>query len=380
MQRSIHLRVRGAVPLLLLAAFVSSACAPDATRDAVHVGMIEGRVGNVLERYVDRLIGHAEDTNARLVLIEVDTPGGEAGAMKQIVGRIERSTVPVVTWVGPPGAQAVSAGTFIVMAGHIAVMAPGTSMGAASPILATGQDLPETLGKKVEEDTVAFARGVAELHDRNPDWAEAAVRDAASASPAQALELGIVDLVEPTRESLLNAIHGREVRYLGGTVSTIDVAGAAFVMNPMNRYERVLGFIANPIVVGILLLIGLAGIVVEFISPGLLAPGTVGVLALLLSFMGAGALLPSEAALALLLLGAALVAVEFVVPGGVLGAVGAAALLMALGIWTGQASTAVSATQVALTLLVIVIVVGGAAAFWMRRYSSTTSESGTRLT
>jgi membrane-bound serine protease (ClpP class) len=180
--------VRKALPLVLVAVLISTACAPAGTRDAIHVGTVEGTVGNVLDRYVDRLIDTAENNDARLVVIEVDTPGGEAGAMKRIVGRIERSTVPIVTWIGPPGAQAVSAGTFIVMAGHVAAMAPGTSIGAASPVLSTGQDLPDTLGRKVEEDTVAFARGVAELHGRNPDWAEAAVRDAASASPAQALE------------------------------------------------------------------------------------------------------------------------------------------------------------------------------------------------
>jgi membrane-bound serine protease (ClpP class) len=151
-------------------------------------------------------------------------------------------------------------------------------------------------------------------------------------------------------------------------------------MNPMNRYERVLGIVANPVVVAILLLVGIAGILVEFISPGLLVPGTVGVLSLLLSFMGAGALLPSEAALALLLLGGILVAVEFFIPGGVLGVVGAAALLMALGIWMGQASTAVSAGRAALIAIVVLLLIGTGAALWMRRYFSTTSESGSRQT
>jgi membrane-bound serine protease (ClpP class) len=379
-----RIRFPSRLPFTLLALAVlgvaAVACAPASTPGAIHVARADGAVDNVMERYVDRVISHAESTNARLVVIEVDTPGGLIGSMKRVAGRIERARVPVVTWVGPPGSQAVSAGTFIVLSGHIAAMAPGTSIGAASPVLGTGEDLPETLGRKVEEDTVAFARGVAELHDRNPDWAEAAVRDAASASPSQALELGIIDLVSPTLESLVNSVEGWEVRYLGGGTSTVSVSGAPFLENGMNGYERLLKIVANPAVVGILLLIALAGIAIEFFSPGLLLPGTAGVLAMVLAFLGAGALLPTEAALLLLVLGIALITAEFFVPGGILGLVGAAALLMAFGIWVGQASTAVSWERALMTTLVIVIVLGAAAGFWVRRYVAQTSESGTRLT
>ena len=374
--------VRRSVALIAAALLALSvlACAPAETRGAIHVAEVEGAVGSVLSRYVDRVIDHAEDKDARLVLLIVDTPGGEAGAMKRIVGRIERARVPVITWVGPPGAQAVSAGTFIVMAGHVAAMAPGTSIGAASPVLVTGADLPDTLGRKVEEDTVAFARGVAELHDRNPDWAEAAVRDAAAASPQQALELGVVDLVAPTLESLLAAAEGRPVTLLGGVDSIISVAGAPFVENPITGFERFLKVVSSPAVVSILILLGLLGVAIEFFSPGLLLPGTVGVLALIVGFLGAGTLLPAEAAVVLLALALVLLVAEIFVPGGILGLVGTMALLMALGIWAGQVATAVTGLQAFLLILATLIVVVAGAAFALRRYVAGTSETGTRLT
>lgn len=355
-------------------------CAPEDTRDAVHVAEVRGTVDTLLDRYVDRVIDHAEDTDARLVVLIVDTPGGELGAMKRIVGRIERARVPVITWVGPPGSQAVSAGTFIVMAGHVAAMAPGTSTGASSPVLGTGEDLPDTLGRKVEEDTVAFARGVAELHGRNPDWAEAAVRDAAAASPQQALELGVIDLVAPTLESLLVAVEGRPVTLLGGVDRTISVAGAPFVENQITGFERFLKVVSSPTVVTILILLGLLGVTIEFLSPGLLLPGAVGVVALIVGFLGAGTLLPTEAALLLLVLAVVLLVAEFFVPGGVLGVVGSIALLMALGIWAGQVATVVTGLEALLLVLATLVVVVAGAAFALRRYVAVTNETGTRLT
>jgi len=354
-------------------------CAPADTRDAIHLASAEGRVDATMERYIDRVIDHAEATNARMVVLVVDTPGGAGDAMRGITGRIERSRVPILTWVGPPGAQAASAGTFIVMAGHLAAMAPGTSIGAASPVLASGQDLPETLGRKVEEDTVAFARGTAELRGRNADWAEQAVRDAVAASPQQALELGVVDMVSQSAESLLAAADGRGVTLLGGTKVTLRVAGAPFVDNPITGFERFLQVVGNPVVVGILVMVGLAGVAMEFFAPGLLVPGTVGVLALIVGFLGAGTLVPAEAAAILLLVALALVGAEFFVPGGILGVVGGAALLLALGIWAGQAATAVSPLRAFLTLTAALIVLTGGAIYVLRGYFSSTSESGTRL-
>ena len=366
--RVIHRARRFVVLLGALVAILAVACGSEMAEDAVHVARATGAVDNVMERYVDRVLSQAEASGAVLVVLEVDTPGGEIGAMKRTVGLIEQSNVPVVTWTGPPGAQAVSAGTFIVMAGHIAAMAPSTSIGAASPVLAGGGEIPETLGRKVEEDTVSFARAVAEQHGRNADWAESAVREATSASPSEAVELGVIDLVVPTRAALLATVDGREVTMLDGSVVVISIAGAPEVMNEMNRYERVLKVVANPAVVGLLLLLGIAGIAIELFSPGVALPGTLGVLALVLAFLGAGVLLPGPAAWVLLALGLGLVAAEFFVPGGVLRAVGVAALLLALGIFAGQASTEVSVARMAIAASIVLIAMVGAVVFFLRYF------------
>ena len=284
--------IRIARPLLaafaLALAALGSACEVDGTEGALHVVTIERQVDGVLAAYIDRAIDHAEDRGGLAVLLRIDTPGGEIGAMKSIVGRIERSEVPVIVWVGPPGAQAASAGTFIAMAGHVAAMAPSTTIGAATPVTATGEDVEGDLGKKVTNDTVAFARGVAELRGRNADWAEAAVRDASSATPSEALELNVIDLVAATESELLAAVEGREVELLDGRTVELRLATAPRVENEFNAYERIVGFLGDPFVVTLLLLIGMVGIATElFFAPGTFVPGVAGALSLLLFFSSA---------------------------------------------------------------------------------------------
>ena len=348
---------------LLAVASLAVACAPDDTTGALHVVTIDRQVDFVLERYIERAIDHAEETRARAVLLRVDTPGGEITAMKAVVGLIENAGVPVVTWVGPAGAEAVSAGTFVVMAGHVAAMAPSTTIGAATPITATGEDVEGDLGEKVTNDTVAFARGVAEFHGRNADWAEEAVRDARSATPDEAVELNVVDLVAATEADLLEAIEGREVDLIDERTVELRLATAPRVENAFNPYERVLAIVSSPLIVSLLLLIGVIGIGTElFFAPGTFLPGTAGAIALLLAFLGLGTLLPGETAIALLGLAALLVVLEIFIPtGGVLGAGAAIAVAIAVGIWIGGGGTEVGiqrvltivlGTIVAITLLI----------------------------
>jgi membrane-bound ClpP family serine protease len=251
----------------------------------------------------------------------------------------------------------------------VAAMAPSTSIGAASPVSGTGEDLPDTLGRKATEDTVAFARGVAETHDRNADWAESAVRDAISASPSSAVELNVVDLVAPSRQGLLALIDGWDVTLEeGDAVALVGLLEKPVVETPMNSYERVLKVIADPVVVSLLLLVGLVGIAAEFFSPGLVLPGTTGVIAITLAFLGAGTLLPAQAALVLLTIAVALFVLEAVAPTGIAGAVGGAALLLALGIWAGQASTEVSPGRALVAALVILLVALGGAVLFLRTF------------
>ncbi|MQA00251.1 MAG: nodulation protein NfeD [Dehalococcoidia bacterium] len=376
---------RGPLALCVaLAVAVLVACAPAETPDAVHVVEFDGVINAASARYVDRVLTQAEDHDARAVVIEVDTPGGEINAMKEIVGRIERSSVPVLTFVGPAGAAAASAGTFVVMAGNIAGMAPNTTIGAATPVTGTGGDIEGAMGEKVTNDTVAFARGVAELRGRNADWAERAVREAISASPSDAVEQGVVDLTAPDLDAFVAAADGREVTLLDGTVMTLDLGTAPRVSHTPNVYERVLSIFSDPVIVSLLFLLGVAGIGIEFFAPGLFLPGTVGVLALLAAFLGLGTLLPGEAAFAFILIGVALGVLEAFVPsGGILGAGAAVALVAGFAIVLGQLSTALTITGIltvaAVVLGTLVLLIGGAFVLIARGHIAGSEQSGGRL-
>ncbi len=368
----------------LIAVLLLAGCAQAPERGALYVVPVTGTVDGVMARYVDRAIAQAEQVSAPAVVLRIDTPGGEISAMKQIVGRIERSRVPVITWVGPPGAEAASAGTFIAMAGHVAAMAPNTTIGAASPVTNTGGDITGTEGRKVENDTVAFARGVAQLRGRNADWAERAVRDAVSATPQEAVDQHVVDLTAPTLENLLAAVQGKTVTLLNADKVTLDVAAAPQVQLRRNAYERLLQVVSDPLVVSLLLLLGIAGIAGEIFLTGTILPGTVGVISLLLAFLGLGTLLPGEAAIALILVGAVLFAMEFFVPsGGVLGAGAALAIVIGLSIILGQRSTALTLRQLAATLAIVagtlVLLVTAAFVVVARGYMARTEEPGGRL-
>ena len=374
--------------LLLLAAIVAGvlalACAPDDTPLAVHVLTADGNVNGVLERYIERGIEHAEENQGLAVVIRIDTPGGSIDSMKKIVGHIDAAQLPVITWVGPAGAQAASAGTFITMAGNIAAMAPNTTIGAATPIQATGEDIPGALGEKIENDTVAFARGVAELRGRNADWAEDAVREAVSASTSDALEQNVVDLEAVDINRLLEAVDGQTVTLLDGTEVALDgVFGAFQVQNDMNVYERVLNIVSSPTVFSLLFLAGLAGIAIEFFSPGNVLPGVAGVIALIASFLGVGTLLPGEAAIAFIVIGIILLILEFTVGGGgVFATGGVVALVLGQAIAIGQASTELNFQRILLALVVIVAVIVAFTSIALfliaKNYLAPTTESGTR--
>ncbi len=368
----------------LLAALVAAACTIDDTPSAVHILTADTAVNGPLERYIDRAIRHAEDTNARAVVIQIDTPGGEIGTMKRIVGRIERATVPVIVYVSPAGAQAASAGTFITMAGHIAAMAPNTTIGAATPINATGQDIEGALGRKIENDTAAFARGTAALRGRNVEWAESAVRDAVSATDQEAVALNVVDFAAQNLDALLAAVEGVEVELPDGETVVLAVLAAPRIENGRNLYERVLNVLSNPLIVSLLILIGIGGLALEFFAPGLFLPGTAGLLALLTAFLALGALLPSEAAVAFIVVGVLLAVLEGFVPsGGVLGVGAAVAIVVGLFIVLGQLSTELDLARIAAIVGIVagaIVLLGGAATLILARgYIAGSERSGRSL-
>jgi membrane-bound serine protease (ClpP class) len=304
------------VPLV----FVAVACGRNIDeQNAVHVLTVDDAINPITARYIDRGIDEAEDANAVAVVIRLNTPGGLVDSMRDIVGDIDASTVPVITYVWPPGGRAASAGTFVTMAAHVAAMAPNTNIGAASPVGSGGEDIEGTLGKKVTEDLAAFARTTAEERGRNVEWAELAVREAVAATQSEALDLNVIDIVASDLPDLLSQADGRTVELPQGPV-TLHVADAPIVDNNMTLLEDFLSLLSDPNIAFVLLSIGLAGIAFEIINPGAYFPGVLGGIALILAFFSLGTLPTNWAGVALIVLAFGLFVGELLVAGfGVLG-------------------------------------------------------------
>jgi membrane-bound serine protease (ClpP class) len=318
--------------LLLLAvalALLAAACGgPGGPEGAVHVLKADGDVNPVMERYIDRGIDQAEDAKAMAVVIELDTPGGLMSSMEDIVKRIEEDRIPVIVYVSPKGAKAASAGTFITMAANIAAMAPSTRIGAASPVGASGEDIEGTLGKKVTEDAVAFAKGIANYRGRNAEWAEQAVREAVSATETEAVDLNVVDLIADDLPSLLEAVDGREVQLVDLTV-TLATKDAEIVHNNMNFAERFLDLISDANITFLLLSLGSIALFYEIVNPGQIFPGVFGAIALIIAFFSLSVLPFNWAGVILIFLAFGLLIAEiFVTSGGILAIGGVVALVL----------------------------------------------------
>jgi membrane-bound serine protease (ClpP class) len=314
---------------LLLLAGTAAACAPSIhERNAVHLLKADSEVNPVMERYIDRGIDEAERTDAKAVVIRLDTPGGLSTSMEHIVQRIQSSKVPVIVYVSPSGAKAASAGTFITMSAHVAVMAPGTSIGAAHPVDSSGGDIGGTLGQKVENNAAAYARSIADAHGRNADWAERAVRDSVSASTSEAVDQHIVDFSATDVNDALQQADGRSVNVNGSDVTLAGLADAKQVTNDMTLLERVELVLSDPNIAFLLLSLGGLGLLIELIHPGIFFPGVFGSIALILAFFVLGTLPVNWAGVALILLAFVLFGMEVYVGGiGALGIGGAISLI-----------------------------------------------------
>jgi membrane-bound serine protease (ClpP class) len=252
-------------------------------RPLVRVARLVDAIGPASAHFLIENIEKAEKDGAACVVVELDTPGGLESAMRDIVKRILSADVPVVVYVAPSGARAASAGLWILLAGHVAAMAPGTNTGAAHPVALGGGEVDETMKQKLESDAASFIRSLAQKRGRNVEWAEKAVRESASASDAEALQLGIIDVVEPSLQALLLRIDGREVEVLSGP-RRLRTREARIETLEMGWRDRVLSAIANPNVAYILLMLGSAGLMMELWNPGAIFPGVVGAISLLLAF------------------------------------------------------------------------------------------------
>jgi membrane-bound serine protease (ClpP class) len=267
-------------------------------------------IGPASARFLIDSIDRAEKRKAECLVIELDTPGGLETAMRDIVKRILAADVPVVVYVAPSGARAASAGLWILLAAHVAAMAPGTNTGAAHPVaVGGGGEVDDTMRKKLENDAASFIRSVAQKRGRNVEWAEKAVRESASASDREALELNIVDVVEPSLQALLVRIDGRQVEVVSGP-RTLHTRAATIEKVEMGWRARALSAIANPNVAYILLMLGSMGLMMELWNPGAIFPGVVGAISLLLAFFAFQVLPVNSVGLLLILLGVILLLLE----------------------------------------------------------------------
>lgn len=302
--------------MLLLAGFLFLPLVSGAqdTQPVVVVGQIDDTITPVMASYVERVIEDAEDKNAAAVIFEMDTPGGLSSAMDDIIRDILESEVPVVVYVSPRGARAASAGVYITYASHVAAMAPGTNIGSASPVFIGGDNDPDdTMTKKVTNDAVAQIVNLANLRDRNAEWAEEAVREAVNITADQALDIGVIDVMATSLDDLLSQIDGQTVELASGPV-ILATANAAIDREEMNLLDRILQFLADPTIAYLFLSLGLLGIFFELASPGSFVPGIVGVLGVLIGLFGLGTLPVNWAGVLLILLAFGLFALDIFVP------------------------------------------------------------------
>jgi membrane-bound serine protease (ClpP class) len=319
---------------------------------------IDGPIGPATVDYVERGFAKAVDGGVDLIVLRMDTPGGLADSMRAIIKEILAAPVPVVSYVAPAGAHAASAGTYILYASHVAAMAPGTNLGAATPVQIGGGGFPPGGGPgppedggekgdgagedpaddrppptagmedKIVNDAVAYIRSLAQMRERNVEWAERAVREAASLSAHEALEQNVIELVAPDLEQLLEKLDGRQIALDGGEL-TLHTDEATVVRIEPDWRTELLGIITNPNVAYILMLVGIYGIILEFYSPGMMLPGVIGAISLVLALYAFQVLPVNYAGLALIGLGIAMMVGEMLMPSfGALGIGGVVAFVV----------------------------------------------------
>jgi membrane-bound serine protease (ClpP class) len=276
--------------LVLLVLLLIAGQASAQSTGAIRLAVFKGPVTPILAEYIDRTIADAEATGAAAVVLQLDTPGGSVDITKQITQRITSARVPVIVYVAPRGAHAASAGTFVTLAGHLAAMAPGSTIGAASPVSSEGADLPETAKAKAISVLVADIKNLAARRgEKAVAWAEKAVAEAAAATADEALALGVIDAVAQDVPDLLRQLEGRTVTVAGKEVK-LALTDRPIEQIPLSPIESFLNIITSPAVAAILLTIGLNAILFELSNPGGYAAGIVGVICLLLAFYALGQL------------------------------------------------------------------------------------------
>ena len=313
------------LPALLLGTSIRAA---DGDIVVLHV---DGTINPVLVDYIECGIEQAEETGAIACIIELDTPGGLDTTMREIIQLMDSSDVPIIVYV-PSGARAASAGFFITIAADVAAMAADTAIGAASPVSMSAEgeaELSDTMKAKITNDAAAYAIAIAQAHGRNAEWAESAVRDAASIPASEALDIGVIEIIAANLNDLVNQLDGYTVTMLDGSQITLHTEGADLIDFEMSTIEAFLYAISDPNIAYILLSVAMLGIMVEIFNPGLIFPGVTGAICGLLAFYSLGMLPVNYAGILLMLLAFALFVAEAFTPTfGIFTAGGLASLIV----------------------------------------------------
>ena len=323
-----RLRAPLAVLVAIVAALVVAATASAQENEPPRVLAVEleNDINPVTADYVTDRIEEAEDEGYDNVVILLDTPGGLAESMREIYKRMLASPLPVIVYVAPDGARAASAGLWLVQAADVAAMAPQTNLGSSTPVSVGGEDIQEDLKAKVENDAVASLKALAQSHGRNDEWVEDAVREAANVPAEEALELGVVDVVSPSLDALLEEIDGERTK--GSKDIVLNTAGAEVDVAEMSLWTQILDTIVDPNIITLLLSLGVLAITVELFNPGLIFPAAFGAISLILGFFGLQVLPFSWAGILLMLVALGFfVAEAFVASHGALAAAGAIAFV-----------------------------------------------------
>src|SRR5919108_1025332 len=331
------------------------------TTTAPHIDVLTatGVVDNVMATYIEQGVARAADGGANAVVLTLNTPGGSLDATQRIVWTLLEAPLPTIAWVAPSGGRAASAGTFITLSAHLAYMAPGTNIGAASPVGAGGEDLTGTIGDKVKNDAIANIRSIAEARGRNVDWAVSTVDKAVSSTANEAVDVGAVDGIATSLDDLRSQADGRTVEVRSEHLA-LDLDGATFADVEMNPFQSIIHLLSDPNVAFILLTLGFYGLLFELQSPNFVT-GTLGAIALILAFIGFGSLPLNVAGLILIGLAVLLFVLETTVTSHGLLTVGGLVcfVLGAFTLYTAPGSPAAPDVSVAIPLIIAMAVVTG---------------------
>ncbi|AFM27006.1 NfeD family protein [Desulfomonile tiedjei] len=369
----VMLMVLGTVSLFVNGFPGSIAARTEEKQPLVYQLNVDGTINPALADYIVKGIEKAEEANANAVVITMDTPGGVVTTTKSIIKDILNAKIPIVVYVSPSGSSASSAGALITMAADIAAMAPGTNIGAAHPVGGGGQKIDETMSEKVVNDLSAYMRGIVAKKGRNAEWAERSIRESVSITAKEALESNVIDVVADSVPDLLEKIDGRTVEKDGRSY-VLHTKNAKIVRVPTGTRFKILDVIANPNVAYVLLMIGGLGIMMELYNPGLIFPGVVGGISLLLAFFALQVLPVNYVGIMLIILAVILFILELKVTSfGLLSVGGIISLTLGsvMLFETGESAMRVSWSVIIPTVFIVsaffIFALGLAMRAWMRK-------------